>query len=111
MYMMTNTFSKTRTERIHELVMTALAPTHMLLTDESAQHRGHKGVAELKKSLMQENDSHEHIAHDLLETHLALEISSVALNGLSRVIQHQRIYELVADEFKTGLHSFRIKVM
>jgi BolA protein len=108
---MTNIPHKTRAERMHVLLTAALAPTHLLLVDESAQHRGHKGVEELKESLIQEDDSHEHGPKDLLETHFALEISATTLNGLSRVKQHQRIYEIVAGEFKTGLHSLRIKVV
>ena len=108
---MTNTSCKARAERMHGLLTKALAPTHLLLADESAQHRGHKGVEELKKSLIQKDGSHEHGEKDLLETHFALEISATTLNGLSRVKQHQLIYEVVADEFKTGLHSLRIKIM
>jgi stress-induced morphogen len=103
--------TNTRTKRMHDLLTHALTPTHLLLIDESAQHRGHKGVEELKKSLIQEDDSHEHGAKDLLETHFALEISATALNSLSRVKQHQRIYDIVSDELKTGLHSLRIKIM
>lgn len=108
---MTTTPHNTRAKRMHELLTNALAPTHLLLIDESAQHRGHKGVEELKKSLIQKDSSAEHTSKDILETHFALEISATALNGLSRVKQHQRIYDIVADEFKTGLHSLRIKAI
>lgn len=108
---MTNLSHNTRAKRMHALLTNALTPTHLLLIDESAQHRGHKGVEELKKSLIQEDDSHEHGPKDLLETHFALEISATTLNVLSRVKQHQLIYDIITDEFKTGLHSLRIKVM
>ncbi len=108
---MTNTLHKTRTNRMHVLLTAALSPTHLLLVDESAQHRGHKGVEELKKSLIQEDDSHEHGPKDLLETHIALEISAAALDDLSRIKQHRLIYNIVSEEFKTGLHSLRIKVV
>ena len=108
---MTNLCYETRAIRMHSLLMNALAPTHTLLVDESAQHRGPKGVEELMNSLMQEDDTQKHISNDLLETHFALEISAAALNDLSRVKQHQLIYDCVAEEFKTGLHSLRIKIV
>ena len=102
--------NSTRAERMLRLLTDALTPIHILLVDESAQHRGHKGVEELKKNLAREIDGKESASRDLLETHLALEISAIALNTLSRVKQHQLIYEIVSAEFKTGLHSLRIKV-
>lgn len=101
----------TRAERIHTLLMNELTPTHISVIDESAQHSGHKGVEELKKSLNQENISSEHEGQNLLETHFSLEISAARLHGLSRVKQHQLIYDIVSNEFKTGLHSLKIKIM
>ena len=68
-------------------------------------------MEELKKNLTKQDDSHEHSNEELLETHIALEISAIALNDLSRVKQHQLIYDIVSEEFKTGLHSLRIKVV
>lgn len=108
---MTNTLHTTRAERMHDLLTHALAPTHLVLIDESAQHRGHKGVEELKKSLAQEGDSQGHSENKLLETHFSLEISGKTLDGLSRVKQHQLIYDVITDEFKLSLHSLRIKVV
>ena len=96
----------TRTFRITSILETALMPQHMVLTDESHTHRGHMGAKEHAKSL---GEGGRHI--NPTETHFALEISAVALHGLSRVAQHQKIYNLVADEFKTGLHSLRISVV
>ena len=102
---MTNSPHTTRAERMHDLLMIALAPTYISLVDESAQHRGHKGVREHA----QNQTSSVHSNAD--ETHFSLEITSTVLNGLSRVKQHQLIYASVADEFKTGLHSLRINVV
>ncbi|MES2252127.1 MAG: BolA family protein [Pseudomonadota bacterium] len=113
---MTYTVFNSRAARMSDLLANALAPTYMLLVDESAQHQGHKGVTELQQTLIQEDIDHgqsdqKHATSDLLETHFSLEITAEILNGLSRVKQHQLVYNSVADEFKTGLHSLRIKIV
>lgn len=101
----------TRAERMHALLTHKLTPIHISLIDESAQHHGHKGIEEFKNQLNQKQDTQTNSNGNLLETHFALEISATLLNDLSRVKQHQLIYDIVAEEFKTGLHSLKIKVI
>lgn len=94
----------TRSFRIESILKDSLAPSHFVLSDESHTHKGHSGV--------REHSQNQSISHqNPHETHFLLEISAEALNGLSRIKQHQAIYTLLADEFKTGLHSLRIRVV
>lgn len=96
--------NQTRSFRIHTILSEALAPQHIELLDESHTHKGHSGV----KEHAQNQIGSTHMNPD--ETHFSLKISAQSLTGLSRVAQHQKIYALVADEFKSGLHSLRISV-
>lgn len=83
-----------------QAVLAALAPSYILLHDESAKHRGHKGMQEIGTNV------------DFpLETHFTLKITSAALKDLSRIAQHQKIYAILADEFNSGLHALHINVI
>jgi BolA protein len=95
-----------RSDQIKALLVDTFAPSHLLLIDESAKHKGHKGVL-----AMTAETAFETLLETPTETHFALEIAATKLNGLSRVQQHQLIYDAVADQFKAGLHSLRIKVL
>ncbi|MDP3372582.1 MAG: BolA family protein [Candidatus Paracaedibacteraceae bacterium] len=96
--------NQTRALRIRAILTEALAPQYIELIDESHTHKGHGGVKEHAQ-----NQIHSmHLNPD--ETHFSLIISAQSLKGFSRVVQHQKIYTLVADEFKSGLHSLRITV-
>ncbi len=108
-----------RIDRINTILTNALTPSHLHLTDESAQHAGHLGVKEMLHGRNGNQSSHDQDGHqhgiqpqiNSLETHFSLEISATALVGLSRVLQHQTIYNLLKNEFLTGLHSLRIRVV
>lgn len=80
-----------RADRIISILTQALLPSHIELTDDSAKHAGHAGAAPGG------------------ETHYTLKIRSKAFNGLNKVARHQKIYGLVAEEFKDGLHAFAIE--
>ncbi len=84
-----------RIKRIQLHLENALKATYVHLRDDSHKHAGHV---------------HGPSGGDL-ETHLFLTIESPELTGLSRIKQHQKIYNLLKDEFQNGLHALQIKVI
>ena len=80
-----------RQKRINDILANALNPTRLEVSDDSHKHAGHAGAREGG------------------ETHYAVIIESEALRGLSKVQMHQRIYALLDNEFKTGLHALAIQ--
>ncbi len=80
-----------RAERIKKILSEALSPSHLELQDESVKHRGHSG------------------ARPEGETHFHLKISTPGFASLTKVQRHQKIYALLAEEFKTGLHALSIE--
>lgn len=81
-----------RIERIRHIITEKLSPSLLEVVDDSAKHLGHAG------------------ARPEGETHYSITISAPSLAGKSRVAQHQTIYALLADEFKSGLHALTITV-
>jgi BolA protein len=69
----------------------ALSPTHVDLTDDSEQHRGHGGY----------NPSG--------ESHFSLEIESEAFTGKSRVERQRMIYHALGDLMKERVHALQIR--
>ena len=69
----------------------ALRPTHLVVTDESEQHRGHGGWREGG------------------ETHFRLDIVSEAFGGKSRVERHRLVNEALGPAFARGLHALAIR--
>ncbi|QFU15204.1 BolA family protein [Microvirga thermotolerans] len=68
-----------------------LQPTHLAVTDESEQHRGHAGWREGG------------------ETHFRLHIVSDAFAGKSRVERHRLVNEVLKGAFERGLHALAIE--
>lgn len=83
---MSNT-QDTRAKRIRELLQAELAPTHLEIVDESAQHSGNRR-----------------------ETHFHLTLQSARFAGESRVARHKLVYRLLADEFASGLHAVTLSL-
>lgn len=84
----------TRDERILNQIK-VLNPVDVVLKNNSAQHANHI----------------EHIggvAHTG-ETHYKLKIVSEVFNGLSRIDRQRKVYDLLSEEFKTGLHALELK--
>ena len=52
------------------------------------------------------NESHKHGAGQ--ETHFKLVVVSADFNGLRPVARHQKVYALLADEMKQGLHALAL---
>lgn len=61
------------------------------------------------------NNSHLHKGHlgddGSGETHFKVIISAKEFVGLSRVKKHQKINNILADEFNKGLHALEIKIL
>jgi len=69
-----------------------LAPASLTLIDESGLHRGHAG------------------AQPGGETHYRLVIVADAFVGLGRVARQRLVYDLLREEFDTGLHALALEL-
>jgi len=74
-------------------LMSALAPTRLVITDDSESHLGHAG-------------------HDGSgESHFTVEIESPAFVSLSRVARQRLVYDALGDLMKTRIHALIIKAI
>lgn len=71
-------------------IRSALAPTVLVITDDSAKHAGHSGAREGG------------------ESHFTVEIISAAFEGKSRVARQRLVYDLLKSEFDQGLHALAL---
>lgn len=79
-------------ERITNTLMTALAPSHLAVIDESHQHQGHGGWREGG------------------ETHFRVEVVSAHFCGKSRVERHRMVNMLLADELAGRVHALALSL-
>jgi BolA protein len=75
---------------IGETLERELAPTRLVVTDESDQHVGHAGWREGG------------------ETHFRIDVVSDAFKGKSRVERHRVVNTVLAGAFGRGLHALAI---
>lgn len=87
-----NSAKENRADIIRQRLESHFAPTHLEVIDESEQHLGHAGY----------QGGHRHFA---------IVISASALNGISAVAAHRKIYALFADMMPEQIHALRIKVI
>lgn len=80
-----------RLDQIRSKLTDAFAPTLLELEDESHLHIGHAGARSGGG-------------------HFAVKISADGLQGLSRVMQHRKIYQALGDMMGTDIHALRIDV-
>lgn len=58
------------------------------------------------------DESYKHASHyDGIQSHIKIKISTQILQGKSLVANHRIINNLLADEFKNGLHALSIEVI
>ena len=76
---------------IAKVLTERFAPTHLVVTDESHQHRGHAGWREGG------------------ETHFRIDIVSDAFSGKSRVERHRLVNDALKGAFERGLHALAIQ--
>lgn len=73
--------------------LAVLAPTRLVVTDDSARHAGHAG------------------ARPEGETHFTVEIVAAAFEGLPRVARHRKVYGLLAGEIAGGVHALALRTL
>lgn len=73
-------------------ITAALSPTYLEVVDESSQHIGHAG-------------------HQGGGRHFAVVVQAKALQGLTRVAAHRKVYELFLDLMPDQIHALRIKII
>jgi len=76
--------------RIEAKLTAALQPARIKVIDESELHKGHAG----------------HRPGG--ESHYRVEIVAAAFEGQSRVTRQRRVYEILADELKAGVHALAL---
>ena len=75
------------TRRLEE----ALAPSHLVVTNDSARHRGHAG-----------DDGSG-------ESHFSVEIEAAAFDGMSRLQRQRAVNEALGDLMRERIHALSIK--
>jgi BolA protein len=78
---------------IESKLRAALQPTRVSVVDESELHKGHAGHRPGGQS------------------HFRVEIVAAAFEGHSRVARQRRVYEILADELKAGVHALALKTL
>ncbi len=58
-----------------------------------------------------ENESHMHSSGLGAESHFKVLVVSASFEGLSRVRRQQKIYDLLAQELKTGIHALSLRLL
>ena len=80
------------TVALREQALTALAPEHIQLDDDSAEHAGHAGARSGGG-------------------HYTLTIVSGRFAGLSRVARHRLVYDTLGELMKTRVHALAIRAL
>ncbi|KAG1355213.1 SufE-like protein, chloroplastic [Cocos nucifera] len=80
-----------RADRIKRKLQSALEASTLEIQDVSYQHAGHAGVK-----------------GDANETHFNIKVVSPKFTGQSLIKRHRMVYDLLADELKSGLHAVSI---
>ncbi len=78
---------------IERKLTAALRPARLRVTDESVLHQGHAG----------------HRPEG--QTHFRVEIVSAAFEGRSRIARQRRVYEVLSDELKGGVHALALTTL
>ncbi|KAL0927214.1 hypothetical protein M5K25_001376 [Dendrobium thyrsiflorum] len=80
-----------RASRIRQKLQSALETSSLEIEDVSYQHAGHAAVK-----------------GDANETHFNIKVISPKFDGQNLLKRHRMVYDLLADELKTGLHAISI---
>ena len=81
-----------RTKRIKNIIEKNFNEFNILVTDDSLAHKGHNNF-----------DGKE-------ETHIIIELNKKFNLDIKRLEIHKKIYTLLSEEFKIGLHALEIKI-
>lgn len=80
-------------ETIRQKLSDRLAPSRLVIVDDSARHAGHAG------------------AHPEGESHFTLTIVADAFRGLSRVARQRLVYDALAAELATRVHALSLTTL
>lgn len=80
---------------------------------DSRYHRLQKTLSEnfAPVHLELDNESHQHSVPAGSETHFKLLLVSEKFQGLSRVARQQAVYQVLKEEFSSGLHAFTQRLL
>ena len=78
-------------ESMTQKLQAAFSPSHLVVIDESENHRGHGGWREGG------------------ETHFRIQIIAPAFQGMNRLAIHRAINACVEAELKSGVHALAIE--
>ena len=82
-----------RKKRIETKLKNAFAPVSIEVRDDSKHHAGHQSIQD-----------------GSLETHFYINMVSLSFIGLSKVKMHRKVYELLKEEFESGLHALELEL-
>ncbi len=80
-----------RIEVMTEKLKSSLQPSHLEITDDSHLHAGHAGAQSGKG-------------------HFTVMIQSEKFDGLTKLKQHQLIYQTLGDMMQTDIHALSIQI-
>jgi BolA protein len=78
-----------RTESIRKLLISAFAPTELLVKDQSHLHAGHEGARDGKG-------------------HFDVTVISDVFSGSSRIQRHRMVYDALGSLMTSDIHALRI---
>jgi len=87
---MTNSGKGVVKAAIEGKISAVLAPTRLIVVDESDRHAGHRGH------------------HSQGESHFRIEVTSEAFRGKSRVERHRLIHQILAEELAGRVHALSL---
>ena len=85
--------SNARKKRIETTLKNAFDPVSIEVRDDSKHHASHQSIEEGAK-----------------ETHFYINMVSLSFRGLSKVMMHREVYDLLKDEFVMGLHALELEL-
>ena len=83
--------------RAHAQRVAALAPTYVLVRDDSEKHALHKGG---------QHDGHAGVRSK--ESHFNVTVVSEQFEGMTPVTRHRTINAILKEEFDAGLHALQL---
>ncbi len=87
-------------ERIRRKLAAALAPTELLVRNESHLHAGHEGAREAAALARPGRPAG--------DTHFFIFVRSARFESMARLARHRLIYTLLEEELRDGVHSLAI---
>jgi BolA protein len=72
--------------------LSILNPIHLEIIDDSSKHASHKAM----------------IGKEAVETHFRVTIVSDEFEGMKLLQRHRKVYDLLGNEMKAGLHALSI---